>query len=288
MQLGDTSFTRVEDYLGLGLEPNVMFPDFVPEMLDAEREWLVPTFFSTDANRLRTSIHSWVVRTSRHTVLVDSCVGNQKQRRIPNFHMRNEPWLERLRAAGVAPEEVDYVMCTHLHSDHVGWNTRLENGRWVPTFPNASYLFGRTEFERWDSRSPNYSGPAHNDFVFEDSILPIADAGQMILVDDGHTVDDTFTVESAPGHTRGHVRICIRSAGRQAILSGDIMHHPLQVPYPQLCSAFDDDQQAALRTRLTLLNECADRDILVLPVHFAEPHCCRIVSARGKFGIKWD
>lgn len=241
MQLGDARVLRVEDYLGLGFEPKVMFPAFEPEMWQAERDWLVPTYFSPEENKLRTSIHSWVVRTGRHVVLIDSCIGNQKQRRIPRFHMRNEPWLERLREVGVAPEEVDFVMCTHLHADHVGWNTRLENGRWVPTFPNARYLFGRTEFQRWDLRSPNYDGPAHNDFVFEDSILPVAEAGQMVLIDDGHTVDDMLVVEPAPGHTPGHVQIRIRSRGREGIFSGDIIHHPVQVPFPKLCSMFDDD-----------------------------------------------
>ena len=122
MLLGDAQLARVEDHLGLGMDPKVMFPSFNPAMWQAERDWLVPTYFSPEENRLRTSIHSWVVRTAHHTVLIDSCVGNHKQRRIPHFHMRNEPWLERLAAAGVSPEQVDFVMCTHLHSDHVvGW-----------------------------------------------------------------------------------------------------------------------------------------------------------------------
>jgi len=288
MLLGDAKLARVEDYLGLGMDPKLMFPAFDPGMLQAEREWLVPTYFSPEENRLRTSIHSWVVRTGHHTVLIDSCVGNHKQRRIQNFHMRNEPWLERLAAVGVSPEQVDFVMCSHLHSDHVGWNTRLENGRWVPTFPNARYLFGRTEFERWDVRSSDYQGPAHNDFVFEDSILPVVEKGQMVLVDDGHTVDDMLVVESAPGHTRGHARIRIRSRGREGIFAGDIMHHPLQIPYPELCSAFDDDQGIALQTRLKLLADCVDREILLMPAHFAEPHCCRIVGRGRKFKAKWD
>lgn len=287
MQLGDAQLMRVEDYLGLGFEPKIMFPAFEPGMWQAVREWLVPTYFSPEENKLRTSIHSWVVRTGHHTVLIDSCIGNHKQRRIPRFHMRNEPWLDRLRAVGIVPEEVDFVMCTHLHADHVGWNTRLENGRWVPTFPNARYLFGRTEFRRWDMRSPDYDGPSHNDFVFNDSILPVVEAGQMVLIDDGHTVDDMLVVEAAPGHTRGHVRIRIRSRGREGIFSGDIIHHPVQVPFPELCSMFDDDQRSALQTRLKLLGDCADRDILLMPTHFAEPHCCRIVSRGGKFGVTW-
>jgi glyoxylase-like metal-dependent hydrolase (beta-lactamase superfamily II) len=278
----------VEDFLGLGMDPKVMFPAFEPGMVQAEREWLVPTFFNPEENRLRTSIHSWVVCTGRHTVLIDCCVGNGKQRRIPHFHMRNEPWLERLRAVGVNPEQVDYVMCTHLHSDHVGWNTRLENGRWVPTFPRARYVFGRTEFQRWDVRSPGYQGPPHNDFVFEDSILPVVESGQAVLVDDGYAVDDMLVVESAPGHTRGHARIRLRSRQSEGIFAGDILHHPLQIPYPELCSAFDDDPQTGLQTRIKLLADCAERDLVMMPAHFAEPHCCRIVGRSGKFEAKWD
>lgn len=288
LTLGAAHITRIEDNLGPALEAKLMFPAFCDEIWKAERHWLAPTYFTPDGVRLRTSIHSWLLRTGRHTVLIDSCIGNGKDRpHSPHFHRRDVPWLERLLAAGAAPEQIDFVMCTHLHADHVGWNTHFHNGRWVPTFPNARYLFGRTEFERWDPRRAEHRPTPFNQNVFEDSILPVADAGQMVLVDDGHVVDDTFTVESAPGHTAGHVRIRLRAGGREAMFCGDVMHHPVQVLYPELCSSFDDDQAVAFGSRMKLLTDCADRDILVLPTHFAEPHGCRIVSGGRGYAIRW-
>lgn len=277
MRLGEVEIARVEDYHGLGFRPEVMFPEFRAELWQAERDWLVPGFYDPAANQLRTSIHSWLVRTPRHTVLIDACIGNHKPRpSIERFHMRNEPWLERLRAAGARPEDVDYVLCTHLHADHVGWNTRLEDGRWVPTFPNARYLCSRADFERWDERRSDFVPRPINEFVFADSILPVLESGQMVLIDDGHAVDELLTVEAAPGHSPGHVKIRLRSRAGQALFSGDVIHHPIQLPYPRLCSVFDEDRERALETRLQLLAECADASILLLPTHFAAPFCCRL------------
>jgi len=289
MRLGEVELLCIEDYVGLGYRPAEMFPAYRPQMWERERSWLVPTFFDPITERLRTSMHSWVVRTGRHTVLVDACIGNHKPRpSVPHFHLRNGPWLERLRAAGVAPEAIDFVMCTHLHADHVGWNTRLVNGRWVPTFPNARYLFGRVEFERWDPRRPDHAPRPINEFVFGDSILPVIESGQMVLVEDGHTVDDRLTVEAAPGHTAGHARIRLRAGGLQGMFSGDIIHHPLQVPFPELRSRFDDDPDAAAATRHRLLQECAEHDLVLLPSHFAEPHYCRIGADTRGFRLRWD
>ena len=288
MRLGEAELLRVEDYLGPGFQPSEMFPAYRPEMWRTEESWLVPRFFDPLANTLRTSMHSWVVRTKHHNVLIDACIGNHKQRTIPRFHMRDVPWLARLEAAGVTPAQIDFVMCTHLHADHVGWNTQLRDGRWVPTFPNARYLFGRIEYERWDPRLPTYEPRSINEHVFEDSILPVAEAGQMVLVDDGHTVDDMLVVESAPGHTSGHAQIRLRSSGKEGIFSGDIIHHPLQVPYRELRSIFDDYPDQAAATRERLLHECAERDILLLPSHFAEPHCCRIAEMKNVFCFRWD
>ncbi len=202
--------------------------------------------------------------------------------------MRDEPWIERLGAAGTRPEDIDFVMCTHLHADHVGWNTHLQDGRWVPTFPNARYLFHRKEFARWNSRLPGYMPRPINEFVFEDSILPVAEAGQMTLIDDGYTVDGMFTLEAAAGHTPGHVKIRLGSGGKAGIFSGDVIHHPLQVFYPELQSVFDEDAEMAAVTRARLLAECVDKDVMLFPSHFAEPHYCRVVSGSRGLALKWD
>lgn len=274
IQIGDTVVTRVEDFQGPAFEFEEMFTNYTPGLWESERDWLVPGFYDPATHKVRTSIHSWLVRTPHHTILIDACIGNYKERRIPRFHQRNEPWIERLAAAGARPEEVDFVMCTHLHADHVGWNTQLVDGRWVPTFPNARYLFTRIEYERWDDRRPDFIPKPINQHVFADSILPVVESGQMVLVETGHTVDDVLTVEAAHGHTVGHVKFRLRSKGEQGMFSGDTIHHPLQLPFPHLSSVFDEDAPRALQTRLDMLADCAEHGALLMPTHFADPHCC--------------
>lgn len=280
--IGEVQVSRVEDYHGPGLSSTGMFPDFQPHMWQTQRDWLVPHFYDPATDRLRTSIHSWLVTTPRHKILIDACIGNHKTR--PNdarFHMRNEPWLERLAAAGAHPDEIDFVMCTHFHADHVGWNTQLVNGRWVPTFRNARYLFKRSEFNRWDDRRADHQARDSQRFVFADSVLPVVEAGQAILIDDGYTVDDQLIVEPAPGHTLGNAVIRLRTAGKEALFSGDVIHHPIQLPYPELCSIFDDDPVQALQTRREVLAAVAASGILLLPTHFAAPFCCRLEASTG-------
>jgi glyoxylase-like metal-dependent hydrolase (beta-lactamase superfamily II) len=283
IEIGDAIVTRIEDYEGPGFAPGEMFTNFEPGQWEPERDWLVPRFYDPAADQVRTSIHSWLVRTPRHTILIDACIGNHKPRpSIPRFHMRDQPWLERLAAAGAKPEEIDFVMCTHLHADHVGWNTRLVDGRWVPTFPNARYLFTRAEYERWDDRQPGFVPKPINQHVFADSILPVAESGQMLLVDDGHQVDEVLTVEAAYGHTAGHVKIRLRSGAAQGMFSGDVIHHPLQLPFPHLISVFDEDPARALQTRLDMLADCAERRVLLMPTHFAAPYCCHVEHDAGR------
>ena len=275
IQVGGIVAQRIEERLGLGFQPLELFPAFEPRMGNTLRDELGPTFFDTAENRFRTSIHSWLLRTPNHWVLIDTCVGNHKSRpQVPRFHMCDTPWLSRLADAGVRPEDIGFVLCTHLHCDHVGWNTRRVDGRWVPTFPNARYLFGRKEFARWDARRPDYRHRSINDHVFQDSILPVVESGQMTLVDDGYELDGVLTVEPAPGHTEGHVRIRLASQGKYAYCSGDIFHHPLQIYHPELYTGFDDDREQGIDTRRRLLSACAEENALLLPAHFAEPHAC--------------
>lgn len=286
MKLGAATVTRIEDFHGLGLRPDFMFPALDARVWETGPAWL-RGFVDLDENRLRTSIHSWLVRTPHHTVLIDSCIGNHKPRpSLPHFHLRNEPWLERLQAAGVHPDEVDFVMCTHLHADHVGWNTRLQDGRWVPTFPNARYLFTEAEFNRWDDRHADYVARPINEFVFADSLLPVVEAGQVVFVDDGYALDDVLTVERAPGHTVGNIKIRLNSEGQQGMFSGDVIHHPVQLVQPELCSVFDEDQGVALQTRLRMLEDCAEHGAMLMPTHFAAPFCCRIASCAGTGGYE--
>lgn len=291
--LGNIEITRVGDFYGPGFKSTEMFPTVQPEMWREHAHWLVPGFYDPAEDRLQTTIHSWLVRMPGCTVLIDSCIGNHKHRTIPRFNMRNEPWLERLAAAGARPEDIDFVMCTHLHVDHVGWNTRLENGRWVPTFPNARYLFTHKEFNRWDERRADHVPTESERYVFADSVLPVVEAGQALLVDEGYVLRDVLRVEPAPGHTPGHVKLRLKTEEHHAMFCGDVIHHPVQLPYPHVYSRFDDDPEQALGTRLEMLRDCVRNDILLLPTHFAAPFACRVrenpaITDRPSFLPLWD
>jgi len=221
-------------------------------------------------------VHTFVIRSSDLTVLVDTCIGNDKDRggRRP-FHMLRTAFLEDLRAAGVAPEAVDVVICTHLHVDHVGWNTRLADGRWVPTFPRARYLFARREWEHWTSDAEDGTKR-----ILADSVAPVLDAGLAELVEMDHRVADGIWLEPTPGHTPGHVSVRLHADGADAVITGDLMHHPVQVAEPAWQSAFDTDPAQARETRRAFCARYADRPVAVLGTHFHHPTAGRIVRHR--------
>ena len=231
-------------------------------------------------------IQSFLVKTPHHTILVDACFGNHKERTNPRFNMLDTPWLARLAEAGAAPEDIDFVMCTHLHGDHVGWNTRLDNGRWVPTFPHATYLFAETEWRHWDTVSRNSGAPLGPHLV--DSVLPVIDSGQAAFVGMDHEIEDTVAFDPLPGHTPGHVGLRVQSKGAEAILTGDMMHHPLQVVHPDWCSGFCTDAALARQTRRAFLERTADTRILVAPAHFPAPTFGFVRRNGGSFGFRFD
>jgi glyoxylase-like metal-dependent hydrolase (beta-lactamase superfamily II) len=209
---------------------------------------------------------------------LDSCAGNHKNRPgFPRFHQLDIPFLYRLRAAGVQPGEVDVVLCTHLHSDHVGWNTMLVDGRWVTTFPNAKYLFSRTENEIGDPhRNPAAEADIQRGFAYCDSVLPVIEAGQAVLVDGEHAIDDNLTIVPAPGHTRGHVVLWLATTAGRALFSGDLMHHALQIHAPHWNSKFCELPDVARATRWQLIEQCVEHRATLFPAHFGAPHVTRI------------
>jgi glyoxylase-like metal-dependent hydrolase (beta-lactamase superfamily II) len=250
---------------------------------------MAPLHYDPAEGKFRTSVRSFLVKTGRHNVLIDCCGGNHKNRPyFPRFHQREHDWLDRLAATGVAPEDIDFVMCTHLHADHVGWNTVLQDGRWKPTFPNAKYIMHRAEMDRWNPAHPQYQFYPHNEFTWEDSILPVVEAGQAVAVDDGYTLDDTLTLLPAPGHTLAHCAIHLHSHDNRAIFSGDVMHVPLQVYYPLWGTSLDDDPQLGVRSRLHLLESCAESQTLLLPTHFIPENGCFITRRGDGFAVKWN
>jgi len=224
------------------------------------------------------SVHALVVESQGCKLLVDTCVGNDKERPIKGWNRRSGPFLEDLAAAGHPAASIDRVICTHLHVDHVGWNTRLEHGRWIPSFPNARYLFGRTEFEFWSGVDDARYGD-----VMGDSVRPVLEAGLVDLVDTDHAVTDEVRLESTPGHTPGHVSVRIASAGEEAVITGDLMHHPVQCAHPEWGSSADWDAAMARATRLAFLERNADKPTLVLGTHFATPTAGRIVRDGRSF-----
>jgi glyoxylase-like metal-dependent hydrolase (beta-lactamase superfamily II) len=256
--------------------PTWLLPDATPEAVERHRDWLAPHFLD-DKGRFLQSIHTFVVQAPDFTALVDTCVGNDKDRggRAP-FHMMRTAFLDDLTAAGFPPESIDLVLCTHLHVDHVGWNTRLEAGRWVPTFPRARHLFARREWEHWSSERDEDTRR-----IMADSVAPVVEAGLADLVEMDHRVSDEMWLEPTPGHTPGHVSVRFRSGSGEAVITGDLMHHPVQIAEPAWGSHFDSDVEAARKTRRAFCERYADTDVAVLGTHFHHPTAGRIVR-RGE------
>jgi glyoxylase-like metal-dependent hydrolase (beta-lactamase superfamily II) len=241
-KIGDVTVTRIVELEVTG-GSRFILPDATKEVV-REIDWLHPHFIDADG-RLVMSIHALIVESQGRRIMVDTCLGNDKQRTIPGWNMRNGPFLDDIAAAGHPRESVDTVLCTHLHVDHVGWNTMKVDGRWVPTFPNARYLMGRTEYAHWSAEDP----AAERDDVFGDSVKPVFDAGLVDLVDSDHRITDEVRLEPTPGHTPGHVSVRITSQGAEALITGDMMHHPCQMARPDWQSTADSDGDAACETR---------------------------------------
>ncbi len=276
--LGEVSVQRVIDMEGPEFAPHALLPDATPEALEPYLEWLIPRFIDPASGQLILAIQTYVVRTGHHTILIDTCVGEDKERHFqPDWNMRSGTrYLADLTAAGVRPEEVDFVMCSHLHPDHVGWNTRLVDGRWVPTFPNAKYVFAREEWEFWEPkfrRDPKKFG----DGAGLDSVLPILEAGRAVMVEGDHQINDHVHLEPTPGHTPGHVAIRIGGSGRgnggqeRAVMTGDLIHSILQCRHHEWCSVACFDKDRARATRRRILEESAEEGTLMMTAHFPSP-----------------
>jgi glyoxylase-like metal-dependent hydrolase (beta-lactamase superfamily II) len=287
-RVGDVEIRRVEESLGHGFAPSFLLPEAPAELFRQDSPATAPNFYDRAADRLISSIHTWVVRASGKVILIDTCGGNHKHRPgMPRFDQLDTPFLDRLKEAGVTPEQVDIVVCTHLHVDHVGWNTRLVDGKWLPTFPNAKYVIGRREVEFWSGAVK--TAQAEEDIlslIFLDSVRPIIDSRQIELVEEGFALDRNFDLEAAPGHTPGQMIGRLERNGERAIFSGDVMHHPIQVENPLVNSCFCDHAADARATRRRILETCVETGALLLPAHFGKPHGI-YVSAKGDgFGLR--
>ncbi|MGH8202600.1 MAG: MBL fold metallo-hydrolase [Steroidobacteraceae bacterium] len=252
----------------------------IPQATAAELRrlaWLYPHFVGGDDDLLKLSVHALLVETPGLKLLVDTCVGNDRPREITGGQPLATPFLQHLEEAGASRDAVGAVVCTHLHVDHVGWNTMLENGKWVPTFPKARYLIGRREYDFWSTHDDE-----EQQTMLGDSVKPICDAGLVQLVELDQVISPEIRLIPSIGHTPGHVSVMIESEGERAVITGDMTHHPCQMAHPDW-SFGDSDRKAAVLTRSRLFAEWADQPILVIGTHFAAPTAGRIVRDGATF-----
>ena len=275
-RIGDVKITRIVE-IEVPSNGGFILPDATPENVMKERDWLYPTF-ADETGKLRMSIHALVVESQGQRIVVDTCIGNDKTRPNPNWDHLQLPFLRDLEQAGYSRLAIDRVLCTHLHVDHVGWNTMRAGDKWVATFPNATYLIGGTE---WDFFS--CTEDAFLKQPIDDSVRPVMDEGRVQLVDATHRITDEVWLESTPGHTPGHLSVRISSQGQEAVITGDLMHHPIQCRYPDWYDRFDSDTTQARETRRAFCERYADTPTLVFGTHFASPSAGRIVRAGDAF-----
>lgn len=283
--LGQIVIQRIVESICTEIDPLSFFPETTPDDWARHRTWMEPRALDPASGNIVLTIQAFLVRTRHHTVLIDTCVGDHKPRPLrPFWHMQKlNTFLPRLAAAGVSPEDVDYVMCTHLHWDHVGWNTQLRDGRWVPTFPNAKYIFAQREWEGFEELHRRDPQPH-----LVDSVLPVMAARQAQLVSSDFALDDEVWLEPTPGHTPGHVCVHLASQGAHAVVTGDCIHSPVQCVEPGWIMRADFDPALARATRQGFLERYCDSSAMVCATHFPEPSIGRIIQRDEAFWFDYD
>lgn len=261
--LGDLTIHRIIEKQEPFRPALSLFPDLTTEQLAESRSWICPTSLTSD-DEVIMCFQSYVVRTPHHTILIDTGIGNDKEiSRVPSMHKKtDDTYMQALAAHGLTVNDVDYVLFTHLHVDHVGWNTRLENGRWVPTFPKARYLFTKKEYDHCASASGERRA------FFIESVLPVVEAGRVDFVSNTHEIGDYVRLLPTPGHSPDHVAICIGRGCDDAVFVGDVMHSPLQTRHPDQSAAFDEDKEQSRATRHNVLTRYCDTATLCCTTHF--------------------
>lgn len=283
-QVGDVKITRIVEIYNFTDNINMTISDATPEEVIA-LEWLHPHYATPDGQQ-RMNFQGFVVQTPDRNIVVDSCIGAGREREFDVFCDLPEGFLQDLESLGISREDVDTVMCTHLHFDHVGWNTYKDpaTGAYKPTFPNATYLFGKTEFEAWKHlRNDGIHNPNH----MIESVDPIVAAGMSELIDNDHQIAPGIHCEPSHGHTPGHVHVCIESKGERAIITGDLMHHPMQCAMPHRTATFDMDKEAGRNSRTTFVEKYKDSGVVVIGAHFFDPTAGHITT-HGEGDVRFD
>lgn len=288
---GPITVEKVAELPRLPLDPNWLLGNATAEGIAEERAWLGDELVDAGTGKLIVSIHSYVVRTPRHTILVDTCCGNGRQRGPDSpFHDLTTDYLANLAAVGLTPGDIDLVFCTHLHVDHVGWNVMERDGRFVPTFPNARYLFNREDFEHRIDYDRTGRGSFATRTAFRECVLPLVDQGRVTFVNSADSLeqdlDHDVVLTSLPGHCPGHTGLKVRGAGREGLITGDAIHHPIQLARPDWYCAADVDPIASSDTRRDLIERLVDRDSILLSGHFAGATAGRVVSRSG--AVRFD
>jgi len=287
IRIGDVTISSIIERDGAWRLPSEMFPAYDPEVGARHLDELPGFVYDRVSEKLIITYQTFVIRTPKHTILVDTCTGEDKGYPHP-YDFPKEPWIEGFKRLGLTVEDIDYVFCTHLHFDHTGWNTRLLDGRWVPTFPNAKYLFHRTEWEFWKQEyAMGRERPGSEGGPWKMNCEPVVLAGQALLVDDGFTLDDTISLIPTPGHSFHHVCVAISSGGEKAIVTGDLMHHILQVREPEWTTIFDVFPEQAASTRRTFFESVADSGAVLLPIHFPAPTGGHLESGNDGFHYRF-
>ncbi len=280
-QIGDVSITRIIETEDTSMGPSALVSDAVPANV-LPIGWLRPHFIDEKGN-LISSIFALLVISQGKRIVIDTCLGNDKARIVPQWNQRQGKFLDDIAAAGFPRESVDFVVCTHLHADHVGWNTMLVDGRWVPTFSSARYIFPARDWE-WLDKAPvtalgDYAG---------DSVRPVIAAGLAQLVSPDFRFTDEVWLESTPGHSPGHVSVRIASQGEHAVVTGDLIHHPCQLARPHWSNPFDFNREQARDTRNAFIQRYSDAPVLVIGSHFATPSAGRIVHDGEVWRLQTD
>ncbi len=266
-RVGDVEISRIVEVWQLEDDASVLLQNATPQTL-LDHPWLQPRHV-TPKGRMLINFQGFAIRVGNRRIIVDTCIGSDRQREYDIFCNLQTRFLEDLESVGIRANEVDTVLCTHLHFDHVGWNTHCVEGRWVPTFPNARYLFGRKEYEHW--MMLRETGGYHDVRHLGECVDPIVTLGLAEFVEPTHRLTPQLWLEPTPGHTPGHVSVRISSRGGEAILTGDLLHHPIQIALPRHPANFDMDKALAAEQRARFVERYADRTALVIGSHFSDP-----------------
>lgn len=281
-RIGEADIYRVPQLERARYPARFFFPDIDPGVLERNRDWPAPNFHDPASGDVFLAFQSFLLKAPGRVILLDPCFGNDKPRPSqPRWHMCQMPFLEHLEALGVGRGDVDLVVSSHLHSDHVGWNTMWENGSWVRTFPKARHVISKVEHDAvLKLIAEAVPDTVIEDGSYDDSVWPLIEAGCVDFVppDARLAAGDGWTLDFMPafGHTAGHCAMALRAGGESVIFCADTMHHPVEITDPDIRCAFDRYPAQAAQSRKAVLGRCIAENAILIPVHFVAPVACRV------------